>query len=33
MELTVYRYEYDQDGNVKGGYEELHLTLELEIID
>lgn len=33
MELTVYRYEYDQDGNVKGGYEELHLTLQLEIID
>ena len=33
MELTVYRYTYDQDGNVEGGYEELHLTLELEIID
>ena len=33
MELKVYRYEYDQDGNVKGGYEELTLTLELEIID
>ena len=33
MELKVYRYEYDQDGNVKGGFEELHLTLELEIID
>ena len=33
MELKVYRYEYDQDGNVKGGFEELTLTLELEIID
>ena len=33
LELTVYRYEYDLDGNVKGGFEELHLTLELEIID
>ena len=33
MELTAYRYEYDADGNVRGGFEELHLTLELEIID
>ena len=33
MELTVYRYNYDADGNVTSGYEELHLTLELEIID
>ncbi len=33
MELKVYRYQYDQDGNVKGGFEELNLTLELEIID
>ena len=33
MELTVYRYNYDLDGNVSGGYEELHLTLELAIID
>ena len=33
MELTVYRYNYDAEGNVSGGYEELHLTLELEIID
>ena len=33
MELTVYRYNYDLDGNVTSGYEELHLTLELEIID
>lgn len=33
MALTVYRYAYDQDGNISGGYEELHLTLELEIID
>ena len=33
MELKVHRYEYDQDGNVKGGFEELTLTLELEIID
>ena len=33
MELTVYRYEYDENGEVKSGYEELHLTLQLEIID
>ena len=33
MELTVYRYNYDADGNVTSGYEELHLTLDLEIID
>lgn len=33
MELTVYRYNYDAEGNVSGGYEELYLTLELEIID
>lgn len=33
MELTVYRYKYDADGNVTGGYEELHLSLELAIID
>lgn len=33
MELTVYRYNYDLDGNLSGGFEELHLTLELEIID
>ena len=33
MELTVYRYNYDADGNVTSGYEELHLTLELQIID
>lgn len=33
MELTVYRYNYDAEDNVSGGYEELHLTLELEIID
>ena len=33
MELTVYRYNYDTDGNITGGYEELHMTLELKIID
>ena len=33
MELTVYRYSYDADGNVTSGYEELHLTLQLQIID
>ena len=33
MELTIYRYKYDADGNVKGGYEELHVTLQLQIID
>ena len=33
MELTVYRYNYDLDGNLKGGYEELHIELELQIID
>ena len=33
MELTVYRYKYDADGNITGGYEELHVTLQLQIID
>ena len=33
MELTVYRYKYDDEGNVSGGYEELHLKLQLQIID
>ena len=33
MELTVYRYKYDAEGNVTSGFEELHLTLELQIID
>ena len=33
MELTVYRYSYDADGNITGGFEELHLTMDLEIID
>ena len=33
MELTVYRYNYDAEGNVTGGYEELHLKLQLQIID
>ncbi len=33
MKLVVYRYEYDDDGNIKGGYEVLNLELELEIID
>ena len=33
MELTVYRYNYDLEGNLTGGFEELHLTLELQIID
>ena len=33
MELTVYRYQYDEEGNVTGGFEELHLALELKIID
>ncbi len=33
MELTVYRYNYDADGNITGNYEELHLTLQLQIID
>ena len=33
MALTVYRYKYDAEGNVTSGFEELHLTLELQIID
>ena len=33
MKLTVYRYNYDLDGNLKGGFEELHIELELQIID
>ena len=33
MKLVVYRYSYDMDGNLTGGYERLELELELEIID
>jgi len=33
MNLTVYRYAYDQDGNITGSFEELHISLELKIID
>jgi len=33
MELVVYRYNYDADGNVSGGFERLEITLQLEIID
>ena len=33
MNLVVYRYQYDDEGNVTGGYEKLEMTLELEIID
>ena len=33
MELTVYRYNYDLEGNLSGGFEELHLELQLELID
>ncbi len=33
MELTVYRYKYDTEGNLTSGYEELHMSLELQIID
>ena len=33
MELTVYRYNHDAEGKVTSGYEELHLSLELQIID
>ena len=33
MKLTVYRYNYDVDGNLTGGYEKLELELQLEIID
>lgn len=33
MMLKVYRYEFDADGNVAGGYEELEITLQLAMID
>ena len=33
MTLKVYRYEFDADGNVTGGYEELEIVLQLAMID
>lgn len=33
MKLVVYRYSYDEEGNLTGNYERLELELELEIID
>ena len=33
MVLVVYRYNYDAEGNISGGYERLEITLQLQIID
>ena len=33
MALVVYRYNYDAEGNISGGYERLEITLQLQIID
>ena len=33
LEMKVYRYEYDAEGNLAGGYEELTLSLKLQILD
>ena len=33
MHLKVYRYNYDLDGNISGGYEELDIVVQLKIID
>jgi len=33
MKLKVYRYNYDADGNLTSGYEELELSLQLELLD
>ena len=33
VQLKVYRYSYDADGNVTGDYQELEMTLQLELLD
>ena len=33
MNLVVFRYKYDQDGNLAGGYEKMEMTLQREILD
>ena len=33
VQLKVYRYSYDAEGNVTGDYREMDLTLQLEILD
>ena len=33
VDMKIYRYPYDDDGNVIGGYEELNISLQLEILD
>ena len=33
MQLKVYRYNYDAEGNLTSGYEVLELSLELELLD
>ena len=33
VQLKVYRYSYDADGNVTGDYQELDMTLQLELLD
>ncbi len=33
MNMVVYRYNYDADGAVAGGYERIEISLQLEIID
>jgi hypothetical protein len=31
--MKVYRYNYNPDGTLAGGFEEFELTLKLQIID
>ena len=33
VQLKVYRYKYDDEGNVTGGFEELDISLRLELLD
>ena len=33
VKLKVYRYKYDAEDKVTGGFEELDMTLQLEILD
>ena len=33
MKLVVYRYNYDEEGNIAGGFERLEISLKLQIID
>ena len=33
VDLVIYRYSYDSDGNVIGGYETIEVTVNLEMLD